>query len=415
VAIVNPVTGLVTAIGAGTCNIIFTINGGCNGTPSAQQALVVSPNNTISLTSAAGTDNQSVCVFSPITNITYATTGATGATFNGLPTGVNGNWVANVVTISGTPTVSGTFTYTVTLTGGCAVVTASGTITVNPLPVPTISGPASACINSTGNVYTTQTGSGIHNYIWSVTGGIITAGGTATDNTVTVTWTTLGVQTVSVNYTDINGCTAAAPTIYNVTVNPLPVPTLAGPNPVCVNSTGNVYNTEAGMTNYVWTVSAGGQVTGGGGSTSSSVTVTWNTTGAQWVAVNYTNGNGCTALAATIYNVTVNPRPVPTITGPNPVCAQSTVNYTTESGMTGYIWTVTAGGTINGAATNSSVSITWNTVGAQTLTVNYNNLSGCPAITPTSYGVTVNALPVPTITGPTNICIGTAGNDSHTV
>jgi hypothetical protein len=77
-----------------------------------------------------------VCLNTAITAITYATTGATGATFSGLPAGVTGAWAGNVVTISGTPTVSGTFNYTVTLTGGCGTATASGTITVNPnLPV----------------------------------------------------------------------------------------------------------------------------------------------------------------------------------------------------------------------------------------------------------------------------------------
>ena len=48
-----------------------------------------------------------------------------------LPTGVTGTWAANVVTISGTPTVAGAaLTYTVTLTGGCGVITTTGTITV---------------------------------------------------------------------------------------------------------------------------------------------------------------------------------------------------------------------------------------------------------------------------------------------
>ena len=32
-------TGLVTGISAGTCNIIYTITGGCGGTVSAQQSV----------------------------------------------------------------------------------------------------------------------------------------------------------------------------------------------------------------------------------------------------------------------------------------------------------------------------------------------------------------------------------------
>ena len=88
--------------------------------------ITVTPNNTITLTSAAGTNAQTKCINTAITNITYSTTGATGATFSGLPAGVTGNWAANVVTISGTPTANGTFNYTVTLTGGCGNITATG-------------------------------------------------------------------------------------------------------------------------------------------------------------------------------------------------------------------------------------------------------------------------------------------------
>ena len=152
------------------------------------------------------------------------------------------------------------------------------------------------------------------NYIWAVSaGGTITAGGGLANSTVTVTWNTAGAQTVSVNYTNGNGCTATAPTVYNVTVNPLPVPTIAGPASVCVNSTGNVYTTESGMTNYIWSVSAGGTITAGGGTANNTVTVTWNTVGAQSVSINYTNSNGCTAVSPTVYPVTVNPLPSPTI------------------------------------------------------------------------------------------------------
>ena len=76
-------------------------------------AVTVTANNTINLTSAAGTDGQTVCINTAIVDITYATTGATGATVSGLPAGVNGTWASNAVTINGTPTASGTFNYTV--------------------------------------------------------------------------------------------------------------------------------------------------------------------------------------------------------------------------------------------------------------------------------------------------------------
>ena len=41
VAKVDQSTGLVTAVGGGTCNIIYTVTGGCNGTPTASQPYMV--------------------------------------------------------------------------------------------------------------------------------------------------------------------------------------------------------------------------------------------------------------------------------------------------------------------------------------------------------------------------------------
>jgi endonuclease I len=170
------------------------------------------------------------------------------------------------------------------------------------LPTPTITGPNSVCRTSTGNIYTTE--SGQLNYIWAVSsGGTITAGA---GNSITVTWNTAGAQTVSVNYTTSGGSTAATPTVYNVTVNALPTPTITGPANVTVGTTGSIYSTQSGMTNYLWAISPGGSLTAGGGTTQNTATISWNQVGAQSVSVNYVNSNGCTASAATSYPVTVN-------------------------------------------------------------------------------------------------------------
>ena len=118
-------------------NTTFTItmcDGVCCNTASVP--IYVVPHNTITLSSLVGTDNQTVSASTSITPITYTTTGATGATFIGLPNGVSGSWSAgppDTITIGGVPTQTGIFNYTVTMTGGCTggVNTAEGTITVN--------------------------------------------------------------------------------------------------------------------------------------------------------------------------------------------------------------------------------------------------------------------------------------------
>ena len=121
----------VTYSTTGSKTVSLTITEGASNTETKDDYITVNPINTITLTSGVGTNNQTVCVNTPITTITYSTTSATGATFTGLPTGVTGSWSSDVVTISGTPSTSGTFNYTVTLTGGCGTVTANGTLTVN--------------------------------------------------------------------------------------------------------------------------------------------------------------------------------------------------------------------------------------------------------------------------------------------
>jgi hypothetical protein len=111
----------------------------------------VTANATISRSSAAGTDAQTVCVNAPISNITYVVGGSgTGGSVSGLPSGVTGSYAAGVITITGTPTVAGSFNYTVSTAGPCVTPSAAGSIIVNALPTSLSVTPSTATI-CTGN------------------------------------------------------------------------------------------------------------------------------------------------------------------------------------------------------------------------------------------------------------------------
>ena len=144
----NTVTISGTPTASGIFNYTVTLTGGC-GIVTATGTITVNPLNTITLSSAAGTNAQTICINTAITTITYATTGATGATFAGLPPGVNGSWAANVATISGVATGGGTYNYMVNLTGGCGTISATGTIIVN--PIPTVNQPSNQVVCNNGS------------------------------------------------------------------------------------------------------------------------------------------------------------------------------------------------------------------------------------------------------------------------
>ena len=344
-------------------------------------------------------------VFLPIPTITGSSStclGALGATYTTEPNMTDYTWTVSAggTIISGsnnsTLTVAwntiGAKTVAVSYTNSYGCTPATPTIfnvDVLPLPVPAITGLNSVCEAASGVQYTTD--GGMTSYGWSISpGGTITSGGN--NQTITVTWNTIGAQWVEANYTNASSCRATSPSRFNVTVNPLPIPAITGSSSVCETVTGIQYNTDAGMSAYSWTVSQGGTITAG--ATSQTVTVNWNTAGNRWLKVNYTNSNGCNASSATQYNVTVNPLPVPAITGLNSVCvATSGVQYATDAGMSAYAWTISPGGTITAGATSPSVTVTWNTAGTRWVKVNYTNANGCSASTPTQYNVTVNPLP----------------------
>jgi hypothetical protein len=264
-----------------------------------------------------------------------------------------------------------------------------------------MSGPSDVCKDGTGYVYSVPVIANAVNYTWTVPAGFtITSGNNTNEITVGVSGTA-----VSGNITVFGSslCGSGESSSLAVTVNERPSPTLGGPAVICSGTTGNIYTTESGMTGYAWIVSAGGTITAGGTGSSNTVTVSWTTPGPQSVSVNYINTQGCAANTATTYAVTVNPLPVPAISGNSLLCQDLSAVYSTQSNMTDYVWNVT-GGTITAGAGTNAVTVLWTAAGSQTISVNYDNSNGCSAAVPTSYPVTVMALPVPVITGPPVAC-----------
>ena len=192
-------------------------------------------------TAVSTSSTPTLCINTPLTNITHTTAGATGiGTETGLPTGVTVAWANNTITISGTPTASGTFNYSIPLTGGCGVVSATGTITVNEnYAVGAASSTPTLCINTglTDITHTTTGASGIgittglpngvtalwdnntitisgapsvtgiFNYSIPLTGGCVNATGTITVNANNTVGTASITPTLFINTTLTNNIT----------------------------------------------------------------------------------------------------------------------------------------------------------------------------------------------------------------
>ena len=187
----TPITGAVSNIytpsstTSGTNYYYCVINSSC-GTPFTT---AVSGAFTISVNSVtAASLSPTPCINTVMANITHTTTGATGiGSATGLPTGVSALWSSGTITISGTPTQSGTFNYSIPLTGGCGNLNATGTITVNPVPVITTQ-PVNQldCEGSFVNFKVVASGTGL-TYVWQykrpADAGFITLTGSETNTT----------------------------------------------------------------------------------------------------------------------------------------------------------------------------------------------------------------------------------------
>ncbi len=414
----NVVTPVSAAIGGLAPNTLYHFRvkgvnavGTSNGSDLTFTTLAIPP--TVVTTAATGvtnivaTMNGTINANNASTNVFFdwGLTAAYGSTVAGIPSPVTGSTVTNVsASLSG---LTANTTYHFRVRGVNAAGTSNGldqtffTACLVAGSAGPITGPSQVCNGGTGYIYSVATITNASGYNWTIPfGAFITAG--ANTNTITVAFPN---PSYSGNiYVYGVGCAGnGSPSNMVVNVNAAATPTITGPATTCAGSPGSVYTTQAGMTNYVWTVTSGGTITSGAGT--NSINVTWNTPGTQCVTVNYNNAAGCPGLSPASFCTTVNPLPSPTFTGnANPCTALSTI-YSTQTGMTNYAWTVSSGGTITGGNGTSSITVVWNTAGAQNVYVTYTNANGCTNSIPGSYAVTVKQGPTPTITGTTSLCV----------
>jgi gliding motility-associated-like protein len=378
-------------------NYTVALTGGC-GTVSANGSITVTPSNTITLSSGVGTNNQTVCSGTAINNITFATTGATGATVTGLPTGITGTWATNVVTISGTPVGVGAFPYIVTLTGGCGLITATGTITLNPVPVPTLTSSAPGNVSCAGTNVTFTAGGGT-NYSFRI-GGVIKQ--TGPSNTYTTNILTNG-NIVDVIVTNASGCSATSAGIFNFVNQP----------PFIFISTPTTCSTDFTTYSLAVTVSTG-TVTSTSGTVTSIGGNVWTITNipkATNITVKVTDSGGCeNSLAVSAPDCTCPVVLAPVSGGDKSYCASGiipTINATVLSGET-VDWYNTA----SGGAPLRSGSLSYTPTAAGTFYAQARNTTtNCISSTRTPVTVTMNPLPIPTLisSDPDNIfCAGTS-------
>lgn len=197
----------------GTYNYTVTATGLCLPN-SLSGTITVNPDAAISLTTA--NNIQEVCINSPITSISYTISGGgTGGTVSGLPAGVSGVYSGGGFTISGTPTASGTFNFTVTTTGSCLQKTATGTILVNPLPTRNFTTNTPTC--ETRDIQFTDASLAnagvLNNWQWNFGDPGSGAANTSALQNPTHNYANVGTYNVSLTVTTDKGCVSTGPSI----------------------------------------------------------------------------------------------------------------------------------------------------------------------------------------------------------
>ncbi|MBN8782014.1 MAG: gliding motility-associated C-terminal domain-containing protein [Terrimonas ferruginea] len=402
----NAITQTLTATSGTQGTAVYTVTGTANGCPgpSVTATAAVNPrpvatatpaNETICSGTATGI-NLSADVVGTTFNWTVVQNGVSGAT-NG-----SGNQIAHLINTTGS--TQGTAVYTITPSAnGCDGTPVNVIITVNPLPVGTVT-PGSQAICSGGSTsLTLSADQPATTFTWTVTAPGVTGATAGNGNTIAQTLSVAAPTASTATYTIVPAAATCpgAPVQAVVTVNPLPN-AIATPSAETIcsgNTTGIALNADVTGTTYTWTVTqsgVSGATPSSGNAIAQNLTATTTTTGTATYTIT-PSANSCPGASITAI-ATVKPAPHATVT-PNgeAICSGETTSLALGSDLAGttFSWTVTSNGA-TGATAGTGNSI------AQTLTAGNGGgiadyhitpvADGCPgAVVNTT--VVVNALP----------------------
>jgi gliding motility-associated-like protein len=340
----------------------------------------VPPTCNLTLTSASSTTNQIVCLGSPLTNIVYSSTGTvSNVTVSGLPTGLTSSYSNQVFTITGTPTQTGIFNYTVSTVGCTTNDTKSGTIRV--IEVPTV--PTTSQVAPTCDAPTTTTISNYSNavtYIFSPTGPSVASSGVVSGMVVGTSYT--------VSATNGTCPTSPSGSFVNNAQLTLPLtPAISIATPTCSsNGIATISNYVSGL-NYTFTPT--------GPTVSSTGVVSGMNVGQNYVVL--ANNGSCSSSNTSSFMIESRlPAPVaPSITNTNPTCnASGTSTISNYNSTFSYSFaptgpTILSGGQISGMAVGTSyvVSVTSPSISCPSTSSSFSNAA--QLITPSAPTLTV--------------------------
>ncbi|MBU6159439.1 MAG: lamin tail domain-containing protein, partial [Bacteroidetes bacterium] len=348
------------------------------------------------LTSATGTDAQTICEGQSINVIEYTFGGdATDVTITGIPgSGITITRSGKKVTISGNPANS--FNFSVSTVGCINNETKNGAILVNPKPTVLVNS-STICSGAAATIIATPGAGAVNDYDYQWT---IPAGASSPGNTANFSTATPGIYSVVVKR-KTTGCLSAS-AAGNVSVNSLPsIPGVTLITPICSGANAVfTINGTAGLTvNYKLNGVAGATVIGGGGTVN--VTVTAASANQELILTDVTNGVCSNNFPDITRTIIVNPLPtVPTITATS-ICSGANAIFTINgipNLKVNYTLNGVNGSTIIGSTGSENITVISATVN-QTLIATDATNGTCPInfadITRT---ITVNPIPpVPSI------------------